>query len=127
GLRDDLLTLYRAGDTQGCAIATGPNGPVMNPGCAMVHRHICAAAVEVIRTLVQAGRQDQARARREMFARDFACAVGTAPRLSSAKSRHGFILEGITGLSPVTNTSQARHSWSVSVDRHLDSVDARSS
>src|SRR5262249_37065231 len=37
GLRDDLMTLYRGGlDTKACAIATGPNGPAMNPGCEMV-------------------------------------------------------------------------------------------
>jgi protein O-mannosyl-transferase len=53
-LRADLLKLYQAGlDTRGCAVVPGPRGPALNPGCEMVHRHLCAGAL-------RAGRQDLA-------------------------------------------------------------------
>jgi len=83
-VRQDLLSLYQSGlDTKGCAIARGPNGPVMNPGCAIVQRHVCAAAVNAIKVARERGRQDLALAQKQNFARDFGCPSGPldqAPR-----------------------------------------------
>jgi protein O-mannosyl-transferase len=49
-LRSDLLKLYQSGvDTKGCAVVPGPNGPALNPNCAMVHDDLCAGAARAHR------------------------------------------------------------------------------
>ena len=64
-LREDLVSLYRSGlDTKGCAVAPGANGPMMNPSCETVHRHICAASAGL------------APKQKERVARDFGCSSG---------------------------------------------------
>jgi hypothetical protein len=64
-LREDLVSLYRSGlDTKGCAVAPGANGPMMNPSCETVHRHICAASAGLAPKL------------KERVARDFGCSSG---------------------------------------------------
>ena len=74
GVREDLLSLYQSGlDTKGCAIATGPNGPVMNPACEMVHRHVCAASVDVVQVYLRKGRRDQAESQRQTLVGNFGC------------------------------------------------------
>lgn len=53
GFRKPLLDLYASGlDSAGCAIVPGPAGPALNPACAIVHRHLCAA-------LMAAGRSSE--------------------------------------------------------------------
>jgi len=50
GLIQALLGLYAAGlDDQGCATSAGPSGPTLNTTCAVVQRHLCAAAPEAAR------------------------------------------------------------------------------
>src|SRR5207244_2498280 len=67
GVREDLMSLYQSGlDVNHCAIATGPNGPVMNPACELVHRHVCAASVSVVDAYVRKGRRDQAQSQRQI-------------------------------------------------------------
>jgi hypothetical protein len=73
-LRQDLLTLYRDGlDSQGCAVRPGPNGPTINPGCELVHRHICAASVNVIRVRLQKHQKDLAESQKRIFIANFGC------------------------------------------------------
>jgi hypothetical protein len=56
-----MLELYRAGlDQEGCALRQTPGGPVLNDGCAIVKRHLCAASAEAIRVQRAAGRADLA-------------------------------------------------------------------
>jgi len=58
-LRQALVDVYRAGlDTEGCAVKQGPSGVVLNPACAIVHRHLCVANNEAIRVQRQLGRTD---------------------------------------------------------------------
>jgi hypothetical protein len=60
-MRTAMIELYRAGlDTEGCAFRQTPNGPVLNEGCALVKRHLCAASAEAIRIHRAAGRADLA-------------------------------------------------------------------
>ena len=43
-LRQAAIDLYRGGgDPQGCAIKSGDDGPVLNPSCETVRRHLCIA------------------------------------------------------------------------------------
>ncbi len=61
GLTKELLGLYHDGlDEQGCAVMATANGPVLNPGCPIVHRHLCAASAESVQVNLQLGRRDQA-------------------------------------------------------------------
>jgi protein O-mannosyl-transferase len=75
-LRQDLVNLYRGGlDPQGCALVQGRNGPVFNPECETVHRHICAASVPVVKTQLAGGRPDAAQSQKAMFIGQFGCPV----------------------------------------------------
>jgi hypothetical protein len=57
GLLQALLGLYAAGlDEDRCATGAGPSGPMLNTGCAIVQRHLCAAAPEAARLDAQLGR-----------------------------------------------------------------------
>ena len=59
GLRRELMDLYRSGlDTRGCATTPGPYGPAMNPGCAIVHTHMCLAAAQALQLYSRIGRAD---------------------------------------------------------------------
>ena len=61
GLTQALLGLYAAGlDESGCATTVGPSGTTMNTGCAIVQRHLCAAAPEAARLDAQLGRLTEA-------------------------------------------------------------------
>jgi tetratricopeptide (TPR) repeat protein len=72
-LRQDLLRLYHNGGPTSCALTQGPRGLALNPGCPLVHSHLCGAAGPAIRTLTKAGQVEQARAREKMFAEEFGC------------------------------------------------------
>lgn len=72
-LRQDLLKLYQHLGPGSCALVAGPRGPALNPACPVVHAHLCAAAAPTVRTLANAGQDQQARAREKMFAEEFGC------------------------------------------------------
>jgi tetratricopeptide (TPR) repeat protein len=76
-LRAALVELYqRAMDPKSCALAPGPNGPAINPGCRIVHEHVCAASAYAVGTLAAAGQGDVARTRKKMFVEQFGCPKG---------------------------------------------------
>jgi len=76
-LRQDLVDLYRrAMDPRSCVLIAGPNGPAINPACAAVHAHVCAASAYVVRTLAASNQPDLARTRKTMFAQQFGCPPG---------------------------------------------------
>jgi len=76
-LRQDLVELYRrAMDPGSCVLMPGPNGPAINPSCAAVHAHVCAASAYVVRTLAAADQRDLARTRKTMFVQQFGCPRG---------------------------------------------------
>jgi tetratricopeptide (TPR) repeat protein len=73
-LRDELVDLYRQGlDPLGCALVTTPDGAAINPSCATVRRHVCAAMGEAVRIDMNAGRSAQAQRLRDSAARQFQC------------------------------------------------------
>ena len=73
-LRDELVDLYRQGlDPIGCAIVNTRDGAAINPSCATVRRHVCAATIEAVRIDTNAGRSAQAQRLRDSAARQFQC------------------------------------------------------
>ena len=71
------MDLYRGGlDTKGCGIIDGPNGPTVNPGCEMVHQHLCKAAADAIQLSLTIGRQDMAESLRHGAAGQLGCTGG---------------------------------------------------
>jgi hypothetical protein len=71
------MELYRAGSGEsGCAITTGPNGPAINPKCALVHRNLCEASLDAIRIRLQTGRRDIAADLKKSFLNDYGCPAG---------------------------------------------------
>jgi hypothetical protein len=62
-LRQGAIDLYRAGgDPTGCAIKSGDNGPVLDPSCETVRRHLCAAtrlAIQIHRDTARADLANQ--------------------------------------------------------------------
>jgi len=74
GLRDELVDLYKRGlDPLGCALVQAPTGPAIDPSCATVRRHACAAVREAMQIHERAGRPDLAQRLREGAARQFQC------------------------------------------------------
>jgi len=72
-LRQALVELYqRAMDPRSCALNPGPNGPAINPGCPVVHEHVCAAAVPTVKALAPE-HADVAQIRKKMFIEQFGC------------------------------------------------------
>jgi hypothetical protein len=68
-LRDALADLYRGGlDTEGCAGAR-----TLNPACAMVRRHMCAASARAIGHWNRRGRSDLASSVRQLALGRFGC------------------------------------------------------
>ena len=59
-----LIDLYRATAASSCAVATTANGVTIDPGCSLVHTHLCAASTESIAINVRIGRPAQANALR---------------------------------------------------------------
>ena len=79
GLTKDLIELYRKGlDPQGCAMVHGQ----INPGCAIVRKHFCAAAKDVIEAQLESGHPDLARQQKQSFLKDYGCASETIDKLS---------------------------------------------
>ena len=74
-LRKDLLDLYNRMGSASCALKPGSRGPAINPACAMVHSHLCAAAAGTIDTLQRTEQTQLAQARKKMFVEEFGCSV----------------------------------------------------
>jgi hypothetical protein len=73
-LRSDLLELYRHGlDAKGCATMPGPNGDQINPGCEIVHQHLCKAATQAIAASLRIGRADIHESLRRSAAEQLGC------------------------------------------------------
>jgi len=76
GLRKELLRLYQSGlDGSGCATMAVPGNTALNPACAMVHRHLCAASAGTIRLRLETGRKDLAETMKQTAFKDFHCAA----------------------------------------------------
>jgi hypothetical protein len=61
-LRAAVIEIYNAGlDAAHCAISPGANGATLNPDCAIVRRHLCAAAATAAAVHRAAGRDEMAR------------------------------------------------------------------
>jgi hypothetical protein len=76
GLRNELLRLYQSGlDGSGCATMAVPGNTALNPACAMVHRHMCAASAATIRLRLETGRQDLAETVKQTALKEFHCAM----------------------------------------------------
>ncbi len=73
-LRQALIELYSGAMKPGsCVLISGPGGPAINPNCGVVHSHVCAASVAVVKTLSSARQMNVAYARKKMFAEQFRC------------------------------------------------------
>ena len=73
-LRAGVMDLYRSGlDREGCAVRSGPSGPVLNQDCDIVRRHLCAAATASIEIYDGAGRAELAQRTRLSARQDFHC------------------------------------------------------
>jgi protein O-mannosyl-transferase len=73
-IRGALVDLYRSAmDPTSCALIGGPKGLAINPRCAIVHAHVCAASVYTVRTLAASERRDLAQTRKRMFIEQFGC------------------------------------------------------
>ena len=76
GLRNELLRLYQSGlDRSGCATMAVPGNTALNPACAMVHRHMCAASAGTIRLRLETGRKDLAEIVKQTALQEFHCAA----------------------------------------------------
>jgi tetratricopeptide (TPR) repeat protein len=77
GLRSRLVRLYGSStDPANCTLVPGPNGPGINPRCRIVLDHICAAASDVLTTLVDTGRRQEAMQKKQAFIGEYQCAPG---------------------------------------------------
>jgi protein O-mannosyl-transferase len=73
-LRDELVDLYKSGlDPLGCALVQAPNGPAIDPSCATVRRHACAAVREALQVHERTDRPDLAQRLKDGAARQFHC------------------------------------------------------
>jgi tetratricopeptide (TPR) repeat protein len=73
-IRRELVSLYQGGiDSKGCAIVQGPNGPAINPSCALVHDHMCAISADSIKVRLATGRPDIAQQLKRSFLHDYGC------------------------------------------------------
>jgi protein O-mannosyl-transferase len=60
-LRALLIQLYQSGLDRGrCAVSSTPNGPVLNSGCELVARHLCAAGFDAMAIQRQQGHPELA-------------------------------------------------------------------
>jgi hypothetical protein len=77
GLRQKLIDLYREGwEGTACAVVSGPNGPAINPGCALVRRNLCDASVDAVKISAAADRLNTARSLKQSMLRDYGCPAG---------------------------------------------------
>jgi hypothetical protein len=77
GLRSYLVRLYGSlTDAGNCTLVPGPNGPAINPRCRIVRDHICAAAPDVLRSLMDMGKGQEAMRNKQAFLGEYQCAAG---------------------------------------------------
>lgn len=55
-----LMDIYRQIDHEGCAVMTSAGQPRLNADCAIVHNHLCSAAIGLIQIFVEAKQFDVA-------------------------------------------------------------------
>jgi hypothetical protein len=88
GLRNELLRVYQSGlDRSGCATMAVPGNTALNPACAMVHRHMCAASAGTIRLRLETGRKDLAEIMKQTALKEFSCAAEELETGDSAQGR----------------------------------------
>lgn len=76
-VRQALVELYeKAMDPRSCVLVAGPNGRAINPGCGIVHAHVCAASTYTVKTLAAGEQRELARTRKRMFIEQFGCPKG---------------------------------------------------
>jgi hypothetical protein len=76
-VRQALVELYeKAMDPRSCVLVAGPTGPAINPGCGIVHAHVCAASTYTVKTLAAGEQRELARTRKRMFIEQFGCPKG---------------------------------------------------
>jgi len=93
-LRSYLVRLYASStDPANCTLLRNPGGPAINPQCRTVRDHVCAAAPDVLRSLIDHGEQQEAMQKKQEFLSEYDCAparlnqtipqgaVGPAPAL----------------------------------------------
>ena len=73
-LMASLSGLYKTGiDSEGCAFQQTPQGPVLNPRCAPVHRDLCRASSEMMKLYRQGGQLEVVDAIRSKAIEQFGC------------------------------------------------------
>jgi len=76
-LRAYLVRLYASSaDPANCTLVRSPSGPVINPQCQIVRDHVCAAAPEVLRALIDLNRRQAASQDKQTFITNYQCAPG---------------------------------------------------
>jgi len=75
-LKSDLLNLYRSALSNTCVMTTGSSGPDWNVNCDLFRKHFCAAAVESLKSAVEAERFDVAREQKQDFEKNYGCPAG---------------------------------------------------
>jgi len=81
GLRQDLLDLYASGlDTERCATrAQGQYSAAINPGCAIVRRHSCAALARAVDVYLKMHEPAKAERLSTLVSQGFGCVGRSAP------------------------------------------------
>ena len=75
-LRAELVDLYHNSFANSCALSAGPNGPALNIACDLVHKHFCAASVEVVKAAIEEEQWDVARQRKQALLHQYGCPAG---------------------------------------------------
>jgi tetratricopeptide (TPR) repeat protein len=72
-----LSILYKSGlDPEGCAIQQSPNGMLLNPQCAPVHKDLCSASADLVGLYRRNNHEDLANEFRSKAIEQFACSPG---------------------------------------------------
>jgi tetratricopeptide (TPR) repeat protein len=87
-LKSDLLDLYRKEFPGSCAITEGPKGPDFNPACEQFRKHFCAAAIESLKSAVEAGRWDVARQQKQTFLDNYGCPAAPLDQVLPEQARN---------------------------------------
>ena len=74
-LRSYLVRLYASSaDPANCTLLRNAGGAGINPQCRIVRDHVCAAAPDVVKTLMDHGEQQEAMQKKQMFFSEYNCA-----------------------------------------------------
>jgi protein O-mannosyl-transferase len=81
-LRKQLIDLYGQGlDQQHCAVTNGPNGPAINPSCALVRKQLCEVSADTVSIALFAGKTNTAHSLKNSFVRDYGCPADPLNRI----------------------------------------------